>query len=143
MRYDQVSSSSNQMVQILSQVHPSRPFLLRIEGKSMLPLIPTGTAVEVEPLAGCPRIGDVVVRIDGSTAIVHRVICQRRSWESKRFAVVTKGDNTLRLDLPCDATEVVGIVRRIWKVDADGKIRPRRLPRPSGLWIARLLNWSI
>lgn len=138
MSSDEVNSLSDATARILGGVAPSSPFLLRIEGGSMLPLIPPGTAVKVEPLSAPPRVGDVVVRIHGSTPIIHRVVGSRRSRRSEGFTVVTKGDNALRPDSPCDGREIVGIVRWVLGVSADGKLVPRRLPRLSGIWIARL-----
>jgi len=104
----------------------------------MLPFIPPGTAVKVEALSTPPRVGDVVVRIQGSTPIIHRVVGRRRSRRSAGLTVVTKGDNALRPDPPCDARQIVGIVRWVLGVSADGKLVPRRLPRLSGIWIARV-----
>ncbi|NQT82771.1 S24/S26 family peptidase [bacterium] len=138
MRSDEVDSLSDATARMLRGVRPSSPFLLRIEGQSMLPFIPPGTAVKVEPLTGPPRVGDVVVRIHGSGPLIHRVVRSRRCRRSGGLTVVTKGDNALRLDLPCDATEIVGIVRLTLEVGADGKLVPRRLPRVSGVWMARL-----
>lgn len=138
MKPGEVNYLSNVTAQILRQGRPSKPFLLRIEGRSMLPLISPGSVVKVEPFAGLPRIGDVVVRLDRSNAIAHRVVCQRRPGPSRGLTFVTKGDNALRLDSPCGLTEIFGIVRCTFGNSEDGKLYAQQLPRFSGLWIARL-----
>ena len=138
MRSDAIRSLPYSTAEILRKVRPSGPFLLRIEGGSMLPLIPPGAVVKVEPPLHPPRIGDVVVCIHASTAIVHRVVGRRRLSSSGGFVLQTKGDNSLRLDPPVAAKDVVGIVRAVHAYGEDRRLRVRPLPHLTGLWIAQI-----
>lgn len=138
MRSKEVMPLPYVTAQILRRARPSKPFLLRVEGGSMLPFIPEGAAVRVEPSPSPPRVGDVVVRIDTSGTMVHRVVRRRRLRDSGDWVLVTKGDNALRLDFACDARDIAGIVRRVHGHSADGRLCAEPLPRLCGLWIARL-----
>lgn len=52
----------------------------------------------------------------------------------------TKGDNSLRLDPPVAAKDVVGIVRAVHAYGEDGRLHVRALPHLTGLWIAQLTH---
>ena len=138
MKSDEPSSLPYATARILQRARPSGPFLLRIEGTSMLPLIPPGAAVKVEPSSATPHLGDVVLRIGSSGPIVHRVVWRHRLRGAGGRVALTKGDNALRLDSPCDGRDIVGVVRRVHGRSKDGRLCIKTLPHLCGVWIALL-----
>lgn len=97
-----------------------------VSGDSMLPSIPSGVVLQVEPLAQTPpRLGDVVFfeACDGRT-IIHRVSLRfrRRSqpW------VQTWGDNCQKPDAPVPACNILG---RIVAMQVNGEWKPLKNDR--------------
>lgn len=105
---------------LLSDGHSiSKPAL----GDSMLPAIPSGVVLQIEPLAQAhPGLGDVVFfeAGDGRT-IIHRVslcfIRRSHSW------VQTWGDNCPKPDAPVPACNILG---RIASMQINGDWKPLR-----------------
>jgi hypothetical protein len=104
----------------------------------MLPLIPPGASVMVEPLRRPPQVGDVVVRIQDRTAVAHRVVWRRRFPPSQDVVLDTKGDYFLHSDPPAELKDIVGIVRSVRVCGKEGEIRMAPLPRLTGIWVAHL-----
>jgi signal peptidase I len=75
----------------------------QITGECMAPLIKKGDIVLTSP-AGDVKAGDIVV-IAGSTPAVHRVV-----KIGNNGSLVTKGDNSLILDLPITGDNLAGKV---------------------------------
>jgi len=124
--------------QILQRTRPTRPFLLRTEGNSMFPLIPPGVTVRVQPSTVPPRVGEVVVRLHRGDTMIHRVVRRRRLRDSKKIVFLTKGDNAVRLDPPCNGAEIAGVVRGVQMTGEDARLSVKVFPHLSGVWIAHL-----
>lgn len=78
----------------------------------MWPVLKEGDRVHVEPCAGKPGVGDIIVARAPSGILVHRVL--RVTDES----VVMAGDNSHAEDLPVGFHAIAGVVD---KVDRGGK----------------------
>lgn len=74
---------------------------LVVAGSSMKPTILAGDSVVIRPLAGAPRVGDVVVYSRGGRLWCHRVLLPGRS-------VITKGDARGRPDAPVPKRDIIG-----------------------------------
>jgi signal peptidase len=84
-----------------------------VRGNSMRPVLRDGDRVRLVPMthAGA-RLGDVVLRVEPSGPIVHRVV----GWWPARggWRLLTKGDGALRLDSPLPPAGLVGrVVARV------------------------------
>ena len=84
-----------------------------VRGNSMRPVLRDGDRVRHVPMtpAGA-RLGDVVLRVEPSGPIVHRVV----GWWPARggWRLLTKGDGALRLDSPLPPAGLVGrVVARV------------------------------
>ena len=86
---------------------------IRVSGNSMRPLLQSGDLVDIAPLAGIPRLGDILffLRKDG-TPLVHRLIWQRSQGNSK-LLLLTKGDSCSAFDGFIPAEQVLGRVQCI------------------------------
>lgn len=104
-----------------------------VDGDSMHPLLRSGDALIVEPVAaGSLRVGDIVLaRLDrGLTA--HRVI--RLDGEAGRVARVTsRGDNCAEADPPFTQERILG---RVISREREGTIRPVRRSLLTAIWAA-------
>lgn len=95
--------------------------VVRIQGRSMYPMIRNGSCVEVQPTAYDElRIGDLVVFSDGRGLVCHRLI-----KKSHRLCIL-KGDTNLWADPPVAWSQVLGRVTRL--VDSDLRIHPIDTP---------------
>lgn len=79
---------------------------LRGIGGSMRPLLRDDDEILVEFGAKPRGAGDVVVFAQGGRVVAHRIVGVRDGGAR----VVTKGDATLRLDPPREATDILGVV---------------------------------
>jgi len=71
-----------------------RPFSLRLEGRSMLPLAVPGDRVEIRPTgAEALRVGDLVALQLGERLVVHRLLRFRPGPDGARL-LCQKGDNS-------------------------------------------------
>ena len=104
---------------------------LTVTGDSMGPLLASGDQVELAPLGGRPRRGQVVLarRADGSV-LLHRLLRIRADGR-----VQTRGDAHWRLDDPLEAGEVLGRVVRFRK----GRGNWQRAPLGAGAAARSLL----
>jgi signal peptidase I len=103
-----------------------------ITGCSMLPLLRDGDEVLVRHGWADARRGDVVVFRHKGTLIAHRVL---RIYQGQvEPTLITKGDNSPRLDSPVKANEIVG---RVLTVKRGG--RSMLLDTPA--W--RIVGWLI
>jgi hypothetical protein len=77
---------------------------ITVRGRSMLPSLHDGDEIEV--VLGAPvAAGDVVLFMDGTAPILHRVLSVRRG------RVLTQGDGAPRPDAPFAATRILGVAR--------------------------------
>ncbi len=104
---------------------------IRVSGTCMAPLIREGDIVEVAPVAGRLKLGDVaLLRGDNDYAFVHRVIRNRR----EEGYVVTKGDFAFTDDGKVDTGRIIGVVTRV-----HGCVRDLHLYRPFS-WISAFIS---
>lgn len=105
-----------------------QPFLFVARGRSMSPVIRDGETVEIHPLHGRVKAGDVVLlRKNDGAFLVHRVVrCTGRG-------VITRGDACSRDDSPADNEMIVGRVLRI-----RGRGRSFLLRFPAGYFVSLL-----
>lgn len=90
--------------------------IVRVHGRSMYPMLRTGTRLEVQPTAYDElRPGDLVVYFDGCGVICHRLIRKQ-----DRLCYL-KGDTNLFADPPVVWGQVIGRVTRV--IDHDLRIR--------------------
>ncbi len=90
-------------------------FTLQAKGWSMSPFIRDGDVLTISPLHGAlPEVGDVVAFIHPAIkrVFIHRVVGK------KGDSCIMKGDNSLEMDGPVPAVNILGLVKR---VDRDGK----------------------
>jgi hypothetical protein len=84
-----------------------------VRGSSMRPILRDGDRVRLAPMthAGV-RLGDVVLRVEPSGPVIHRVVGW---WPSRHgWRLLTKGDGARRLDPPLPPEGVAGrIVARV------------------------------
>lgn len=78
---------------------------LRARGRSMAPALRDGEPVELWPLAGAPRPGQVVACAAGGALVLHRVVACDASM------LVLRGDARARPDPPRAPAAVLGEVR--------------------------------
>ena len=80
-----------------------------VRGNSMRPMLRDGDRVRLAPVTHADaRLGDVVLRVEPSSPIIHRVV----GWWPSRdgWRVLTKGDGARRLDPPLPPERLVGRV---------------------------------
>ena len=91
-----------------------RLFRLRVTGESMVPLLRTGDHIIAQRVPGASlRLGDlVVIRLDAAL-VTHRLIANGvvDGW-------YTKGDNSLSVDPPVPAAEILG---RVVAIECQGR----------------------
>jgi signal peptidase I len=84
-----------------------------VRGNSMRPMLRDGDRVRLAPMthAGA-RLGDVVLRVEPSGPVIHRVVGW---WPSRRgWRLLTKGDGARRLDPPLPPEGLAGrVVARV------------------------------
>jgi len=77
------------------------------------------------------RLGDVVLRVEPSGTIIHRVVGW---WPSREgWRILTKGDGARRLDPPLPPDRLVGRVAAL--------VRGRDVRHLDGMWV-RVRAWS-
>jgi signal peptidase I len=104
--------------------------VVRVQGRSMYPILRNGTRVEIQPVAYDElEIGDLVVFYDGRGIICHRLV-----GKAHRLCYL-KGDTNLWIDPPVIWSQVMGRVTRL----IDGEFRIRALDTPGQRRRAALL----
>src|SRR6185436_11145465 len=82
----------------------------RVMGTSMLPAIPPGSLLQIEPIAvEALRPGDVVLTHAWGRMVAHRV--QRVRTGSDQPTFILRGDNLAQCDLPVPGSAILGLVR--------------------------------
>ena len=107
---------------------------VQVNGSSMAPAIPAGSAVHLAPLrGGGPRRGDVVLTVrESGSPMLHRV---RRV---RGHQVDLKGDNLFQADHPFDLSSVIAMADSVM---IDGRPVPMDArPRASVLTMLRQLR---
>ena len=95
----------------------------------MRPLIADGSLVEIRPLVGTPRVGQVLAVFRGNRLIVHRLT------QITSNGLILRGDGTLQADPAVVATDVLGRVLRVetprgWRL---------RLDTVASQWVGRAI----
>ena len=98
----------------------------------MIPCILPGDRLFIVGHEGKFNVGDIIVRIDGTNPVVHRIIAV--DLQGRDQAIATKGDNSRLLDRVCRPQDVLG---RVNSVERDGKVI--RLSDPVLCWFGRSL----
>lgn len=78
---------------------------LTVRGRSMTPALCSGSEVEIVPLKGTLRRGQVIACAVGPRLVVHRV------HRLTPFGVVTRGDARITADVPLPRGDVLGLVQ--------------------------------
>lgn len=108
---------------------------LPVSGMSMWPLLRSGERVVVRHGGALPKVGQVVVVLQGPRTIAHRVIAVRIRAAS--FEVRTKGDFTLVADPGWFGPDrLVGVIEGV--EGRDGLSQRPGLQGLAGRWVARL-----
>ena len=96
---------------VLAAGHGAR---FRVEGDSMHPVIRSGEYVKVLPCSSSKlRRGDVILAATGRGLTAHRIV--RISGQR----IITRGDNSLRVDPPVDVDDVLGKVVEVEQITGD------------------------
>ena len=96
--------------------------VVRVQGRSMYPILRNGTRVEVQPVAFDElEKGDLVVFYDGRGIVCHRLL-----RKANRLCYL-KGDTNLWADPPVIWSQVLGRVTRL--IDPEYRIHPLDTPR--------------
>ncbi len=90
-------------------------FVLPLRGTSMRPTLPAACDIEIAPLQGAPKIGQLIVFVVGDALVAHRLV--RRAgifW-------IAQGDNRLGPDRALKVDQMLGRVvaarvaeRQVW-----------------------------
>ena len=101
---------------------PPGPLVLPVLSGSMRPTIPLGSRIRIKPAQGAAcRVGDVIVYLDGTRLVAHRVLWRAGSW------IYEKGDaNPFGNWLP--KREIKGVVREVFPAEDVGGTFPGRDP---------------
>lgn len=98
--------------------YAGRQHEMKICGNSMFPLIQDGDLVRITHDCTNIKRGDIIVFQQKGKLIIHRVVSFGSGNIDPTF--ITKGDNSIHLDPPVDAEDVVGLViavqRNEWQV---------------------------
>ena len=81
----------------------------------MCPCLLPGDQIDVGSIGAGVHRGDIVVRMDGESPVVHRVIRLRKVATERR--VITKGDNARPVDSECSEKALLGRVVRLQRGD--------------------------
>jgi hypothetical protein len=113
--------------------HGTRRARVALTGRSMRPLLRAGMVVDVEPLAGAPRLGDILVFKGASGLVAHRFFASRNARPNERGSVyLTAGDAFPdRADVVAPDL-VVGRVSAVWSSAAPDA---RRIDGPCYRWL--------
>jgi signal peptidase I len=86
---------------------------VRATGESMVPLIKSGTSVQVDfrNTASSPRIGEIVVFLIHHRLVIHRVVAIWGTGKKKKFLL--KGDNSRKSDGWIEKRAILGKVKKI------------------------------
>jgi phage repressor protein C with HTH and peptisase S24 domain len=79
-------------------------FFWQVQGKSMLPTLPPDCTIEIHPMQGEARLGELLVFADKNTLVVHRLVAQRAAH------FILQGDNRAVWDPPISPDQVIGCV---------------------------------
>jgi phage repressor protein C with HTH and peptisase S24 domain len=79
-------------------------FFWQVQGKSMLPTLPSDCTIEIHPMRREARLGELLVFADKNTLVVHRLVARH----SERF--ILQGDNRAVWDAPISPEQVIGRV---------------------------------
>ena len=132
-------AQSAELVELVSQ--RSRRARVQIAGPSMRPLLRAGMVVDIEPLAGPPRIGEILVFKSLSGLVAHRLVAPRNIDETTS-AYVTAGDAHPDLTEVVMPHLVVGRVTAVWSsAEPDARRIDDPLHKRLGTLFARTRRW--
>lgn len=103
-----VDSGTTQLAEFEAAAVAGRTVSIPVVGRSMLPLLPPGTRIEIRPMETPPRSGAILVYVASDGLVVHRLM--RAMRRSGRLRFVTKGDASSRYDPPIESSCVLGEV---------------------------------
>lgn len=116
-------------------------FRWQVEGHSMMPTLPQGCEIEIVPLTGRPRLGDVVVFVEGDSLVVHRLVHRARGFW------ITQGDARATPDRHLDTASLLGRVvtayhdgKLCWTSRSGGLVAIRWLSRYHVLRLRRVVS---
>ena len=98
----------------LSQVIIDKKYKIRVSiiGESMYPLLQTHDTIIIAPAKISDLLyGDIIVYTRGENLICHRII--KKFKTDNNITLITKGDNSLNLDLPLLEDNIIGKVIEI------------------------------
>lgn len=99
-----------------------------VSGACMVPVVPAGAAVRLEPCgAGALRPGDVVLLERGGTFFLHRYLARTGTGEGRRLVV--KSDRGRRPDAPWPPASVVGRLAEVGEAGSARACRPGPVAR--------------
>jgi signal peptidase I len=113
---------------------------MRVCGSSMLPAIPDGAVVRLEPVADTPpRIGEVIALRDANgNMLCHRVVRVYRQKEQNW--VQTWGDVSREPDAPVPLSSVIGTVVAIVEDESERVVVPRAVWHIRARFLKRALR---
>ena len=129
------AQSAELVALVARETHRAR---VAITGRSMRPLLRAGMVIDVEPLAGAPRLGDILVFKSKSGLVAHRFFGNRKARSAEPGgAYLTAGDAYPdRADVVAPEL-VVGRVSAVWSSAAPDA---RRVDGPFYRWLGRLFT---
>ncbi len=99
-------------------------FRLPLRGNSMRPTLPAQCEIDITPLAGRPRLGELIVFVVDDALVAHRLV--RRTGD----ILIAQGDNRLGPDRPLIPGQVLG---RVTSAYVNGL---RVWPKAAERWVA-------
>ena len=82
-------------------------FRFPLRGNSMRPTLPAHCEIDVTPLAGRPRLGELIVFVVDDALVAHRLVRRRGD------VLIAQGDNRLGPDRPLLPDQVLGRVAEL------------------------------
>lgn len=96
----------------------------------MMPTLPPDCTIEIVPVTGAARIGDLLVFAERQALVVHRLVARRGEL------LLLQGDNRKVPDAPVAPGQIIGRVARAFR--GSDLIYPHTLLTPVAVfWLAR------
>ncbi len=121
-------------------------FRFPLRGSSMRPTLPAQCEIDIMPLVGEPRLGELIVFVVDDALVAHRLVRRNKGF------LIAQGDNRLVPDRPLSPGQVLGRVAaayvngsRAWPAAAERIVAWAWIVRYHALrgarWMARRLRW--
>ena len=133
---DVTESQFSAIAENLSEIIEKRGYVyIKANGDSMNPWIKPGSILRVERFNRDHQTGSIVLLNQKSTFLIHRVINQNNN------CILTKGDNLLCNDGPCEETKIIGSVSEItFPNGSKYSLSENQLPTSTIVKISRVTN---